>query len=273
MFRDLERGAFVALGPALSRRPVPVVIGPVETSARSTNPKLEPLPDAPADVEALIFTATAEELARPVSRPPRPVVTPTADILAQLSRPREAAPAPAPADLPVEDAAEREAAIDRVMRDVLDDPESGFRSVAVLYQDFLVRCRIHRVPGEPLALPAFRRRLAIGRANVAAEVAAGEQWQHVLELSERLPEDVQSVFLAIAQAAVTGEQCPPDPALARIYGTHSVSRARRLITYFEERNLVVVRTDFHGRRIVAFPDLGIETAPGDPAGSDRSLAT
>ena len=35
MFRDLERGHFVALGPALSRRPLPVRIGDVETSARS----------------------------------------------------------------------------------------------------------------------------------------------------------------------------------------------------------------------------------------------
>ena len=268
MFRDLERGAFVSLGPALSRRPVPVVIGAVETSARSTNPRLEPLPEAPEDVESLIFTATPEELARPVRRPSKPVVTPTTDILAQLSRVREAEVDAAAAEAPEIDETERDALLDAVMREVLEDPESGFRSVAVLYQDFLVRCRIHRVPGEPLALPAFRRRLAIGRANVAADVAAGEDWQRVLELSERLPEDVQSVFLAIAQAAVTGEECPPDATLARIYGTHSVSRARRLLTYFEEQNLVVIRTDFHGRRIVAFPDLGLETAPGDP-----SLAT
>jgi DNA helicase HerA-like ATPase len=270
MFRDLERGHFVALGPALSRRPLPVVIGAVETHARSTNPKLEPLPETPADIEALIFTTPPEELSRPVRRPPKPVVTPTADLIAQLSRSRDASPEPA--DRPVVDAAARNARIDKVMRDVLDDPESGFRSVAVLYQDFLVRCRIQRVPGEPLALPAFRRRLAIGRANVTAEVAAGEQWQRVLELSERLPEDVQSVFLALAQAAVTGDQCPPDVMLARIYGTHSVGRARRLVAYFEERNLVVVRTDFHGRRVVAFPDLGIETAPGDPNDSNPSLA-
>ena len=50
MFRDLERGQFVALGPALSRRPVPVRIGAVETSARSgTSPKLMPLPEQAAD--------------------------------------------------------------------------------------------------------------------------------------------------------------------------------------------------------------------------------
>jgi DNA helicase HerA-like ATPase len=45
MFRDLQRGNFVALGPALSRRPLPIVIGAVETSARSSSPKLMPLPD------------------------------------------------------------------------------------------------------------------------------------------------------------------------------------------------------------------------------------
>jgi len=270
MFRDLARGHFVALGPALSRRPLPVVIGAVETSAQSANPKLRPLPDAPQDVEALIFTAAPEELARPVRRPPPPAVTPTADILAQLSRPRVPEADTGSSGEPEIDAAERDARLDRVMRDVLDDPESGFRSVAVLYQDFLVRCRIHRVPGEPLALPAFRRRLAVGRANVAADIAAGDEWRQVLELSERLPEDVQSVFLTIAHAAVTAAPCPADAAIARIYGTHSVGRARRLLTYFEEQNLVVVRTDFHGRRIVAFPDLGIETAPGDPNARDEA---
>jgi hypothetical protein len=156
------------------------------------------------------------------------------------------------------------------MKEVLEDPDTGFRPVAVLYQDFLVRCRIHRVPGEPLALPAFRRKLAVGRANVAADIAAADEWRQVLSLSETVPDDVQSVFLTLAQAAVSNAPCPPDAALARIYGTHSVSRARRLLGYFEERDLIVVRTDFHGRRVVAFPGLGIETAPGDPAAPDEA---
>src|SRR6202012_6137441 len=55
MFRDLKRGTFVALGPALSGRPLPIEIGTVETSARSSSPKLMPLPNAPQDVEDLIF--------------------------------------------------------------------------------------------------------------------------------------------------------------------------------------------------------------------------
>ncbi|SFZ80678.1 hypothetical protein SAMN02983003_0063 [Devosia enhydra] len=268
-FRDLARGHFVALGPALSRRPLPITIGPVETSARSSSPKLKPLPDAPVDVEALIFTAAADELRQPVRRPPpQPVVTPTADILAQLSRARPPEIEAPQTLFPEIDAAERDAMLDKVMRELLDDPDAGFRSVAVLYQDFLVRCRIHRVPGEPLALPAFRRRLAIARAEVDDEIAQGPLWAEALALSQRLTDDVQSVFLILAQAAVSGLPCPADATLARIYGTHSASRARRLLSYFEERGLIVVRTDFHGQRIVAFPDLQVETLPGDPNGPD-----
>ncbi|KKB07216.1 ATP-binding protein, partial [Devosia geojensis] len=166
------------------------------------------------------------------------------------------------------DEAEREAAIDAVMRELLDDPDAGFRSVAQLYQDFLVRCRIRRVPGEPPALPALRRKLAVARAGVATEIAESEAWQQALALSESLTDDIQGVFLMIARAAVAGEPCPSDATLARAYGTHSTGRARRLLGYFEERNLLVLRVDFRGNRIAALPDLGCETAPGDPNGPD-----
>src|SRR5690606_2023591 len=81
-FRDLERGRFVALGPAVSRRPLPVAIGPVETSARSVSPKLMPLPEtAPEDAAELIFRLDPEELRAPPRRPAPPPPTPTADIL------------------------------------------------------------------------------------------------------------------------------------------------------------------------------------------------
>jgi hypothetical protein len=267
MFRDLARGHFVALGPALSRRPLPVTIGPVETSARSTSPKLTPLPEAPADARDLIFTPGPEETAPVMRRTPPPPPTPTVDILAQLARSRPAAePAAEPA---VEiDEAEREAGIERVMGEILDDPDASFRSDAVLYQDFLVRCRIRRVPGGPLSLSAFRRRYAVARAGVHGEIAASDGWQQALSLSESLPDDVQGVFLVVAQAAIAGEPCPSDATLARAYGTHSARRARRLLAYFEERGLLVVRVDFHGRRVAAFPDLGCETAPGNPDGPD-----
>jgi hypothetical protein len=268
-FRDLARGHFIALGPAISRRPLPVTIGTVETSARSTSPKLTPLPEAPADAAELIFTASPEETTRPaVRRPPPPPPPSTNELLAQLSRPRpEAEPVPQTL-FPEIDEKEREEQIDAIMAELLGDPDASFRTVAVLYQDFLVRCRIRRVPGEPPALPAFKRRLAVARVAPDAEIKESEGWQKALALSETLTDDVQGVFLVLAQAALTNAPCPSDATLARLYGTHSATRARRLLTWFEERGLLVVRLDFRNNRVVAFPDLGAETAAGDPNGPD-----
>jgi len=79
---------------------------------------------------------------------------------------------------------------------------------------------------------------------------------------------VQGVFLVLARAAVEAMPCPSDATLARAYGTHSPGRARRLLAYFEERGLLVVRMDLRNQRIVAFPDLGSETAPGSPDAPD-----
>jgi DNA helicase HerA-like ATPase len=269
MFRDLQRGHFIALGPALSRRPLPLVIGPVETSARSSSPKLVPLPDAPVDARELIFAPLPEATPRPVRRAPPPPPS-TTELLAQVVRNQ---PQPQPADEPEIDEAEREAALDDVIRELLDDPDASFRSVAVLYQDFLVRCRIRRVRGEALALPAFRRKLAVVRAGVDAEAAGSETWQHALSLSTQLADDVQGVFLVLARAALDTLPCPSDATIARAYGTHSTGRARRLLAYFEERGLLVVRMDLRNKRIVAFPDLGIETGPGNPDAPDLDHRT
>ena len=104
MFRDLARGHFVALGPALSRRPLPVAIGPVETSARSVSPKLMPLPDASEDARDLIFAREPRGDA-PDSRCAgrRRRRTPTADILAQLvAGPRRDVRAGRRADFPAD---------------------------------------------------------------------------------------------------------------------------------------------------------------------------
>src|SRR5690349_1792340 len=126
MFRDLQRGHFVALGPALSRRPLPIRIGDVETSARSGSPKLAPLPEKrPEDARELIFKADEAEFSRPVA--PRRTVQPPApstnDILAQLVRSR-----PAPAAVETADSeetkAERETAIDGILREILADPDA-----------------------------------------------------------------------------------------------------------------------------------------------------
>jgi hypothetical protein len=240
----------------------------VETAARSTSPKLTPLPEAPEHAHELIFTPGEEEAAAAlVRRRPPAAPRPTADILAELNRATRE-PSSESAPVPEIDMADRDERIGEILAEMLADAEASFRSDAVLYQDFLVRCRIRRLPGQPPALPEFRRMLAVARAGVDTETAEGEEWQQALVLSRDLPEDVQGVFLSVAQAAVAGRPCPSDLTLARIYGTHSARRARRLLTYFEERGLVVLRTDFSGKRAVAFPDLGCETLGGDPNGPD-----
>ncbi|MBY5782971.1 ATP-binding protein [Rhizobium leguminosarum] len=276
MFRDLKRGNFVALGPALSRRPLPIQIGAVETSARSSSPKLMPLPDAPQGVEDLIFTPDPEEFQRPPVRRAPPAPRPTTDILAELSRSTPAVPAEARASQVEVSPEEREERLAGVLAEILDDPTSAFRTDSVLYQDFLVRLRMRRVPGPPIALPDFRRRVAISRSGVDVATAATDAWATALSLSSGVTDDLQGVFLMLAKAAVCGEPCPSDARIARAYGTHSARRARRLLGYFEEQGIIVVHADFSGKRIVAFPDMDCQTAPGDAnapdAGGDQPVA-
>jgi hypothetical protein len=271
MFRDLKRGNFVALGPALSRRPLPIQIGTVETSARSSSPKLMPLPDSPDDVEDLIFTPDPEEFQRPTVRRAAPAPRPTTDILAELSR-STAAAVPQPAEgrtsRPEMTAEDREDRLASVLNEILDDPGSGFRTDAVLYQDFLVRLRMRRLPGSPMSLQEFRRRVAISRSGVDAATAKTDAWAAALSLSTGVTDDLQGVFLMLAKAAVCSEPCPSDARIARAYGTHSARRARRLLGYFEEQGTVVVHTDFSGKRIVAFPDMNCQTTPGDANAPD-----
>lgn len=270
-FRDLKRGNFVALGPALSRRPLNVAIGDVETSARSSSPKLMPLPDNPMDVEDLILTPDPEDLARPVTpRRAAPRPRETTDIMAELTRSVETAEtggdeqagrhtrAPAMSD------AEKDAWIAATLAEIASQSDSAFRSDSELYQDFLMRGRMKRIAGAPLSMPAFRHKLAIARSGVDAVTAQGEAWQTALSLVGSITDDLQGVFLILARAALAGETCPSDATIAKAYGTHSTRRARRFLSYFEEQGLIVVHTDRLGLRIIAFPDLDAQTAGGNP---------
>jgi hypothetical protein len=199
----------------------------------------------------------------PVRRPPPPPAPSTNELLAQLARPRPA-PSAAPEPPSAESKAERDQALDAILREILSDPEAAFRTVAVLYQDFLVRCRIHRIGGEPLNLPAFRRRLAVARAGVDMATADGSEWDRAISFAADLPEDIQGVYLLLARVAMERSACPSDGEIARACGSRSPGRARRLVAYLESRNLVVCRNDPRGLRIIALPDLGWETGPGDP---------
>ncbi|VIO75721.1 ATP-binding protein [Bradyrhizobium ivorense] len=270
-FRDLERGQFMALGPALSRRPLGLRIGPTDTQPRNAAPRLLPLPEAALeDARAIILAAPPPETARPQRRP-------APDLLNQLMAAKQAAPEiePDAAEPPLsaEQLAERRERLDRILRAILAEPDAGFRAIGVLYQEFVVRCRIEGLGAVVPELADFRRMLTRARAGLGADMAEDDAWQDVLLRAAILPDDMQGVFMMIARAAKEGWPCPSDAAIARAYGTHSLRRARHLLTYIEEQGLIVCQLDGAGRRIVTLVELAWATAAADPNADDLSAET
>jgi hypothetical protein len=259
--RDLERGHFLGLGPAIARRPVSVRIGATQTSTRMGTHGLLPLPAAePVEMRTMLFAEL--EAAPPPPPPPVPPPVAAGEVLRQIAEQDEDAsssegllfPELAPG---APDAAEVDAAVTDALREMLADPDAAFHPEAFLYQDFSVRCRMQKLPRVPLDLAAFRRRFALAKGGVFDP--AEPRWQEALDAASRLPDDVLAPFLLIVRAAMDGEPCPDDDALGRAYGTRSPGRVRRLVEYMERLGAVVVRSDFGGRRSIGIPLLGLTT--------------
>ncbi|WP_033074265.1 ATP-binding protein [Sphingopyxis sp. MWB1] len=265
MIRDLERGSFLGLGPAIARRPVSIRIGATRTSARSGTHDLLPLPQAePEDLHAMLFAEmdAAEPPPRPAPAPPPVAAEALIEQIAARQEDgeegREAAAAHQVDEAQAEaDAAETEAVIAAALRDMLADPDCAFHPESFLYQDFSVRCRMQRLGRVPLDLPAFRRRFALAKGGVFDP--ADPRWSDLLAAAARLPDDMLAPFILIARAAIEGAPCPDDDALGRAYGTRSPGRVRRLVEYMEKQGAVVVRADFGGRRSIGIPELGLTT--------------
>ncbi|MTI07100.1 ATP-binding protein [Roseibium denhamense] len=264
-FRNLDRGHFIALGPAMSRRPVPVKIGPVETAGRGGSPKLMPLPDQPTqDAKDLIFTRGADEAVPVRPRIAEPVVS-TGDVLDQLSSAERAQAEEAPQAESLFDIGEREEKIDEIIAGILEDDEAAFQPIASLYQDFQVRCRIAKLAGGAPDLQAFREKLAVARAKVDTAEVNDDDWKQAELIAAELPDDMRGVYLLLAKAALAKAPCPGNVEIATAYGTRSPGRARWLLSHMEERGFLVCATDLRGNRIVTLTDLGWQTAPGDEA--------
>lgn len=245
VIRDLARGEFLALGPAITRRPISIRIGEVRTVAKTGSPKLLPLPSAPAeDMKDLLFTPGADE-APPVEFPmPKPM--PVDNLIQSL------APPPVP-DLPVLPPEEQDAAVAAVLVEIA--AEGSSQPTASLYQDLVLRCRMRGVT-VGFDMTAFRKRLALARAGIEDS----EEWQDAITLGASLPEEMLAPFLALARLAREGAEAPTDDQLAALYGTTSTGRARRMLAFIEEKGLIVSRTDLSGKRSISFPHLGWTTA-------------
>ena len=241
--RDLERGQFLGLGPAIARRPVLVRVGAVKTGTNNAAPVLLPLPGADAGADLLLNLEPApREIVAPPAPPPRP---------AELIRAIETPP-PVP-DLPSLDVEERRTRIAAILSGLA----GGFsgQPAPALYQEFTVGCRMAGIaPVPPLA--DFRRLFALALAGIDGE----DGWAEPLALAAALPEEMLAPFMALARAARDSAPCPEDAALARLYGTASMGRVKRMLGHMEERGVIVIRTDLAGGRSIALPHLGWTSA-------------
>ena len=257
--RDLERGQFLALGPAIARRPLLVRIGAVDTGGRGAAPGLKPLPTH-GDAQALLFDMLEDVPPPPAPPPP---AEPVEHLLQRIDEadpdatpPESEAPTAGPDTGPI---------VDAVLHDIVADEDAEHRAPGALFQDFAIRCRMRGVAKPPLAPGDFARRLTLARAGLFSEDLADDGWAAALRLANGVPEDMLGVFMLIARAARDGAPCPSDAEIARVYGTASIGRTRRLLGYMESKNYLALRVDLRGRRTAAIPSLGWTTAPEENA--------
>ncbi|WP_272798536.1 helicase HerA domain-containing protein [Sphingobium sp. AntQ-1] len=255
--RDLERGRFLGLGPAIARRPVNVKIGAVQTGTRGGAHKLiAPPTTSGEDLQELLFARGEEDMPPPPPTRADPPPRPAEEIIRALADTPSARPA-----APELDFGQNEPVVIAVLDEIVADLGDSAPSVSTLYQDFGVRCRMKGLRTPPLDLPAFRKRFAMAQAGMAD--AHDPRWADAMQAAEPLPEDMLAPFLLIARAAMAGLPCPDDALLARAYGTSSPGRVRRLIDYMEKLGVIVARTDFSGKRSIGVPGLGLSTAAAD----------
>ena len=251
--RDLQRGHFLGLGPAVSRRPVAVHIGPVKSGGKNGASALTPLPQADAEeMGALLHAELAEEAAEAVHRPPPPAPPPSPDVdqLAESIAARAQAEPPKPASAQPTSSG----SIEDVLRELAAEEGASFRPASTLFRSFATRCRERGIQSAHIDMGAFRRHFAFASAGVD-RLDDGPR-AAVERLAQGVADDVLAPYLAIVVAAAQGHSAPDPDHLARVYGTASPGRIRRLLDHLEKTGLICVHEDFGGERTITVP--GIE---------------
>jgi hypothetical protein len=253
--RDLDRGRFLGLGPAISRRPIKVRIGTVTSGPRASSGGLLPLPTAPPeDMEALLHTELAPAAKARVEAPPPPPA-PASDSAAEIAHRMEELGQPqAPTDAicaerPTE---QRGEAVQSILREMAADAGSAFRPTAALFQAFLTQCRKRHVSAG-LDMSGFRRRFAMALAGL--DSLPEREREAIAELGSELEDDVLAPFLLIARTMTERGEGPDEEELSRVYGTSSPGRIRRLLEHLEKKGVIMVREDYGGGRTLSVPGL------------------
>ncbi|WP_086740132.1 ATP-binding protein [Erythrobacter colymbi] len=265
--RDLQRGQFLGLGPAISRRPVAVNVGAVRTSGRGGAQALIPLPQAEEGaMEALLTDRLAEAASapQPVRRAPPPPA-PRADLeeaialprvlpevkpTAPLPEPVAETPRPAPATPPAPEPGSG-GTLEEIVREIALAEGASYRPAATLFRDFAIRCRQRAIASAHVDLARFRRMFAFAISGLDQ---LGEAAQSAIAgAAEGVEDDLLAPYLAILIAAHTGSAMPDEEELGRLYGSASPSRVRRLLEHLERQGRIVVREDFGGERSITVP--------------------
>lgn len=257
--RDLERGRFLGLGPAICRRPSAVKVGPVKSGPKVTASKLAPLPTAPAEeMQALLHAelATVMESQAEAKRAAPPPPAFTAEQLSEQITRFESDPVASDEEGGEPSSSSPGAAaqvVEDIMRAMATDPRAAFQPSAALYQTFLLHCRKRQASAATPDMAGFRRMFAIALAKL--DGLEPHVREHILEMGSTLDDDVLAPFLTIARHAAEGIEEPDDEELSRVYGTSSPGRIRRLLEHLERKGLIVVRHDFGGGRTLIVPGL------------------
>ncbi|MBA4764018.1 MAG: ATP-binding protein [Erythrobacter sp.] len=249
--RELERGHFLALGPAITRLPLAVKIGAVKTGNAVRSEGLMAMPDtAPEDMADLLTRDLASDVAKAPSPPTPPPAPRLEEIEENIAHAEERQVEPAAEPIDTSSVASR---IEEIIGELAGEEGIAFQSASAQYQTFLTRCRRERLIGPMPDMRAFRRRFAFAGAGLSE---LEEQLQaQIMRLANGVEEDLLGPFLVIAKAAHAGETEVDEQELARAYGTSSPGRIRRLLEHLERQGLIVVREDFGGGRTVMVPGL------------------
>ncbi|NQX95713.1 MAG: ATP-binding protein [Erythrobacter sp.] len=283
--RDLQRGQFLGLGPAVSRRPVAVNVGSVRTGGKNAAQALVPLPQTSGDeMEELLTDKLADCVSEPnIPQPstmPRPAVELEQALSAAQTAPIESGlpeigSVPPETELHAQNAAvvnsEPEApelaensslgeldgddvtagTVDDIVRELAQSDGATFRQAAALFRDFAIQCRQRGVPSAHIDMSRFRRLFAfeVGGLNRLESSAKSA----VERMVESVDEDVLAPYMALVVASALGESMPSEEELALLYGSSSPSRVRRLLDHLERGGLIVVREEFGGDRSITVP--------------------
>jgi hypothetical protein len=247
----------MALGPALSRRPLKINVGTVVTRPLGTTPKLTPPPSDQAS-RAAVLAPVERAPPRPIQLAPEP--EPTENLIESIAR-QEAARTSAESaralQAPKRSVKEIEAEIRAVIDIIADKPETARERPEEILARFKSYCQGRLLDVSKMPTDEFMRRLAVSMIGI--------------EFSFLSDPKIQGLYMLYAYAASKGLPCPSDATamrIARIGSRGRLSAQLNQIRTAEGDEMLVMRLE-GTRRVAQLPYLQSETLPGDPNGPDE----